>query len=743
MAANAKRGLELRRKHGRGGTAVGVARARDISNRKTLSPETVRRMHAFFSRHEKNKAGGEDDAGYIAWLLWGGDSGQGWAKRKVEQMDKSENQRSETYKEIAQRLGSVAKFAITKEQIRGASREELHSIEQRLMALAKSGDKNAAALLDYIEDEYNDRYRGTHSRPGAKARFGYADAKVVGGDIVWPSGMTLKILSHSTLEQKSKEMQDAIKRNRSAWIADYKLRGPKGATYSLDVYANGTYILTPHNNPRPMLRGQLQMSRPGAKAKFGLLTSVSTLPNTGSVNNTAKRFLERLQRVNLNDYEGFESFHRNLSEALAGVVRNTNKSLKNHEYGEWTGKDLATIIQREMGRSAALTRTAEAWLGVSMMSRPGAKAMFASPVQREEQGRYLTAMHKLSAKAAVLAADLRTLSDRAQQYAKMLDSDGVVTRELIRRMDDLLHSFMPYGKIPMSRLGAKAKMARWEESHADGWGDLSKSLTATINGTRWTIVVDASTGKGQLMRSSGGAPKFVKEGAVDQLKRYAETTRASRPGAKAMMAVHAGTLAMAQANYNRAKRDLDEAQERLDTFLRVGQSEQRIAQAERGVELAEERFKEAERALRSLHARPGAKARMAKPQFRVRKLHNGYLAVDLNQGSGWERYDTTHEDSWDGLEPYERGYQKAYDRGLRWSGGAWRIPSIKSSRPGAKVTNAVREGCKISAEDEACLKMMAAADEKVSDKIRTLIAEGKPQKQAVAIALDLKRRGEL
>jgi hypothetical protein len=635
MAANAKRGLELRRKHGRGGTAVGVARARDISNRKTLSPETVRRMHAFFSRHEKNKAGGEDDAGYIAWLLWGGDSGQGWAKRKVEQMDKSENQRSETYKEIAQRLGSVAKFAITKEQIRGASREELHSIEQRLMALAKSGDKNAAALLDYIEDEYNDRYRGTHSRPGAKARFGYADAKVVGGDIVWPSGMTLKILSHSTLEQKSKEMQDAIKRNRSAWIADYKLRGPKGATYSLDVYANGTYILTPHNNPRPMLRGQLQMSRPGAKATF------------------------------------------------------------------------------------------------------------ASPVQREEQGRYLTAMHKLSAKAAVLAADLRTLSDRAQQYAKMLDSDGVVTRELIRRMDDLLHSFMPYGKIPMSRLGAKAKMARWEESHADGWGDLSKSLTATINGTRWTIVVDASTGKGQLMRSSGGAPKFVKEGAVDQLKRYAETTRASRPGAKAMMAVHAGTLAMAQANYNRAKRDLDEAQERLDTFLRVGQSEQRIAQAERGVELAEERFKEAERALRSLHARPGAKARMAKPQFRVRKLHNGYLAVDLNQGSGWERYDTTHEDSWDGLEPYERGYQKAYDRGLRWSGGAWRIPSIKSSRPGAKVTNAVREGCKISAEDEACLKMMAAADEKVSDKIRTLIAEGKPQKQAVAIALDLKRRGEL
>ena len=84
-------------------------------------------------------------------------------------------------------------------------------------------------------------------------------------------------------------------------------------------------------------------------------------------------------------------------------------------------------------------------------------------------------------------------------------------------------------------------------------------------------------------------------------------------------------------------------------------------------------------------SRPGAKAKFGKPQFRVRKLHNGYLAVDVNQGNGWERYDTTHEDSWDGLDDYERGYEKAYARGLRWSGGAWRIPSIRASRPGAKA----------------------------------------------------------
>jgi hypothetical protein len=88
MASNARRGLELRRKFGRGGTAVGVARARDLANRKELSPETVARMYSFFSRHEVDKKGKDwDNAerpsnGKIAWLLWGGDSGYAWATSK-------------------------------------------------------------------------------------------------------------------------------------------------------------------------------------------------------------------------------------------------------------------------------------------------------------------------------------------------------------------------------------------------------------------------------------------------------------------------------------------------------------------------------------------------------------------------------------------------------------------------------------------------------------------------------------
>lgn len=88
MAANARRGLELRDKFNRGGTAVGVARARDLANRRDLSPETVARMYSFFSRHEVDKKGKDWDNserpsnGKIAWLLWGGDSGYAWAKQK-------------------------------------------------------------------------------------------------------------------------------------------------------------------------------------------------------------------------------------------------------------------------------------------------------------------------------------------------------------------------------------------------------------------------------------------------------------------------------------------------------------------------------------------------------------------------------------------------------------------------------------------------------------------------------------
>jgi hypothetical protein len=97
VRAAARRGLELRKKHGKGGLTTqeagkqgigsGVARATSLANGEKVSYETIKRMAAFFSRHEKNKAGGEDDAGKISWDLWGGDAGRSWANGLIRMVE--------------------------------------------------------------------------------------------------------------------------------------------------------------------------------------------------------------------------------------------------------------------------------------------------------------------------------------------------------------------------------------------------------------------------------------------------------------------------------------------------------------------------------------------------------------------------------------------------------------------------------------------------------------------------------
>ncbi len=87
---SAARGLAWRRKFGRGGTAVGVARARDLSHGRPISSRTRTRMLAYFRRHqidliaEGARPGekGYPSAGRIAWELWGGDAGFRWVSKK-------------------------------------------------------------------------------------------------------------------------------------------------------------------------------------------------------------------------------------------------------------------------------------------------------------------------------------------------------------------------------------------------------------------------------------------------------------------------------------------------------------------------------------------------------------------------------------------------------------------------------------------------------------------------------------
>jgi hypothetical protein len=95
MAAAARRGLRLREKFGRGGTEVGVHRAQQLAEQQELEAADVKSMHSFFARHEVDKntkthqwdSDTDPSAGFIAWLLWGGDAGKAWADSKAKSLE--------------------------------------------------------------------------------------------------------------------------------------------------------------------------------------------------------------------------------------------------------------------------------------------------------------------------------------------------------------------------------------------------------------------------------------------------------------------------------------------------------------------------------------------------------------------------------------------------------------------------------------------------------------------------------
>jgi len=104
VQTSAKRGLELRREHGRGGLSTseagkkgigsGVQRASNLMRGDRMSPRTVKRMHSFFSRHSAYKKHHDDKSSpaYISWMLWGGDEGQRWSAKVVDQMKRADEE---------------------------------------------------------------------------------------------------------------------------------------------------------------------------------------------------------------------------------------------------------------------------------------------------------------------------------------------------------------------------------------------------------------------------------------------------------------------------------------------------------------------------------------------------------------------------------------------------------------------------------------------------------------------------
>jgi len=159
MRAEAQQGLDWRREFGRGGTLVGVARARDLVNGKDLPIDTVKRMRSFFARHavDRDAEGfrpGEDgypSAGRIAWALWGGDPGRAWSERIVDEMS------DESSYEASRVDGPASTPAPKSDQIVGSKENPAGSAATTQGAI-KLSDTVEKSLTNKT-GEHNDRMR--------------------------------------------------------------------------------------------------------------------------------------------------------------------------------------------------------------------------------------------------------------------------------------------------------------------------------------------------------------------------------------------------------------------------------------------------------------------------------------------------------------------------------------------------------------------------------------------------------
>ena len=160
MASNAERALEVRRnkpQSQRGMTAVGLARARDISNRRELSLETVKRMKAYFDRHEVDKEGstwGERGKGWQAWNGWGGDAGRTWAEKIVSREE------SKTEAETKQQSMELAGMEVVQWLSRPEAKPVENGISDPTVRNAFAGYEDAVGryrkqLYDRLEFELN------------------------------------------------------------------------------------------------------------------------------------------------------------------------------------------------------------------------------------------------------------------------------------------------------------------------------------------------------------------------------------------------------------------------------------------------------------------------------------------------------------------------------------------------------------------------------------------------------------
>jgi hypothetical protein len=332
---------------------------------------------------------------------------------------------------------------------------------------------------------------------------------------------------------------------------------------------------------------------------------------------------------------------------------------------------------------------------------------------------------------------------------------------------------------PFSRPGAKATFA----------GDWH-GKRVTSNAGKMFLVQRSATGYDLYSVDSGKKAKSMTQEQMDEAQRAGKFRDVfSRPGAKAMARNSENDTAdvknvvhLERPGYtygiDREKRsdgkfvficyfvDVANGKGRVETSSPFAT----VEQAKSWIVKRLQKWSDANYFPKKKSSRPGAKSTMGRAEDLYRKLSSG--SITYANAKEWDRLVTEALRLPDYTPP--GGDMSLHEIAEDLGGELMAIKTHRGPVPNAKAAMGLEDACwkgyeavgmktkdgkdvpncvpKATAakpeieeteQDKAGLKLMEKADKAVSDKIRTLIKEGKPQDQAVAIALDMKRRGEL
>lgn len=354
------------------------------------------------------------------------------------------------------------------------------------------------------------------------------------------------------------------------------------------------------------------------------------------------------------------------------------------------------------------------------MSRPGAKAKMG---MRDTKGRGPFTLQYIA--SGLYGEPTWLLVDKANKVVAK-EHNEQSAKEMLRKANAGEPVYVS------SRPGAKAEMSTMDEV-VKKYKDIARRVQ---NGENEQGSMAWLQDVAQAIRTKEHPPETI----MRELKDIERAMGFSRPGAKAEMAIRsdsdvfdvlteASDKGLDRHNLVREARRLRDA---IDPHGVGGQAMLKHKSWPQLVRLAEQ----IER-LPAAYARPGAKVTAEKATMAAPTPHK----VTVTDKSGTARTYMVSDRVLRSIEGTKkqaeaRGTAPAYDDVIRLGTKMGEV--VEASKAKAeKPSDLEREDVK------AGLKLMEKADKAVSDKIRTLIAEGKPQDQAVAIALDMKRRGEL